>query len=280
MVTVTGQCFAGKVALVTGGGRGVGAGIALELARRGANVAVNYSSSAKSAQEVVDSIKAAGTKGIAVKADLTNVEEIESLFREVVGHFGRLDIVVSNSGREMFLPLSETTLEGFNDVFDLNTRAQFFVAKNAYDHISPGGRVILTSSIAAGVGVGGHALYAGSKAAVEGFTRCFAADFGQKQCTVNTIAPAGVKSDMWMANSWRYAPGCNKQSSIAEIEEALANGSPLKRCGVPADIGKVVCLLCSPDGEWINGEPSIPCDYELDTNDAGQIIPVNGGANI
>lgn len=254
MVTVTGQCFAGKVALVTGGGRGVGAGIALELARRGANVAVNYSNSAKSAQEVVESITAAGTKGFAVKADLTKIEEIEGLFREVVGHFGRLDIVISNSGREMFLPLSETTLEGFNDVFDLNTRAQFFVAKNAYDHISPGGRVVLTSSIAAGVGVGGHALYAGSKAAVEGFTRCFAADFGQKQCTVNTIAPAGVKSDMWLANSWRYAPGCNKQSSLTEIEQALANGSPLKRCGVPEDIGKVVCLLCSPDGEWINGE--------------------------
>lgn len=280
MVAVANQTFAGKAALVTGGGRGIGSGIALELARRGAYVAVNYASSAKSAQEVVDAIAATGSKAIAVKADLTKLEEIEKLFREVVGHFGHLDIVVSNSGREKFLPLPETTLEGFNDVFDLNTRAQFFVAKNAYDHISPGGRVILMSSIAAGVGVAGHALYAGSKAAVEGFTRCFAADFGKKKCTVNTIAPAGVKSDMWLANSWRYAPGCNKQSSLTEIEEALANGSPLKRCGTPEDIGRVVCLLASPEGEWINGESPSSWSNGCYANSVGQIIPVNGGANI
>lgn len=254
MVAVTPQTFAGKVALVTGGGRGIGSGIAFELARRGALVAINYAHSSESAQGVVDAIAAIGSKGAAFKADLTKLDEIEDLFRQVVGHFGHLDIVVSNSGREKFVPLPETTLESFNDVFDLNTRAQFFVAKNAHDCISPGGSVVLMSSIAAGVGVPGHALYAGSKAAVEGFTRCFAADFGKKKCTVNTIAPAGVKSDMWMANSWRYAPGCDKGSSMNEIEQALANGSPLNRCGVPEDIGRVVCLLASPDGEWINGE--------------------------
>ena len=278
----TPQTFAGKVALVTGGGRGIGSGIALELARRGADVAVNYAHSRESAQGVVDAISSTGSQAAAFKADLTNLDEIESLFRQVVGHFGRLDIVVSNSGREKFQPLPETTLETFNEVFDLNTRAQFFVAKNAYDYINPGGRVILMSSIAAGVGVSGHALYAGSKAAVEGFTRCFAADFGKKNCTVNTIAPAGVKSDMWMANSWRYAPGCDKGSTITDIEKSLANGSPLNRCGVPEDIGKVVCLLSSPDGEWINGRFSVIFNLERNAanNVPGQIIPANGGANI
>ena len=282
MVVITPQTFTGRVALVTGGGRGIGAGIATELARRGAQVAINYAHSRDSAQKVVDTIGATGAQAAAFQADLTKLEEIEGLFKQVTAHFGRLDIVVSNSGRESFMPLPETTLEAFNDVFDLNTRAQFFVAKNAYDYISPGGRVILMSSIAAGVGVPGHALYAGSKAAVEGFTRCFAADFGKKKCTVNTIAPAGVKSDMWLQNSWRYAPGCDKGSSLDDIETALANGSPLGRCGVPEDIGRVVCLLASPDGEWINGEflAFLLIMRHANVSDAGQIIPVNGGANI
>ncbi|KAJ5579489.1 Hydroxynaphthalene reductase arp2 [Penicillium hispanicum] len=256
--------LAGKVALVTGGSRGIGSGIALELARKGASVAINYARDPSAAEKTVHEIEALGVHAAAFQADLTQVEAIETLFRQVVAHFGQLDIVVSNSGTEKFVSLADTTLSDFNDVFDLNTRAQFFVAKNAYDHIQPGGRVVLMSSIAAGVGVPGHSLYAGSKSAVEGFTRCFAADFGKKRCTVNAIAPAGVKSDMWLKNSWRYAPGCDQNSSLEEIEQALANGSPLKRCGVPADIGRVVAFLASPAGEWING----------------QILPLNGGANI
>ncbi|KAJ5346034.1 hypothetical protein N7452_004038 [Penicillium brevicompactum] len=259
--------LAGKVALVTGGGRGIGSGIALELAKKGASVAINYASSSKTADAVVQEIKAQGVQGAAFQADLTKVESIASLFRQVVEHFGQLDIVVSNAGTEKFVSLADTTLTDFNDVFDLNTRAQFFVAKNAYDHISPGGRVVLMSSIAAGVGVPGHSLYAGSKSAVEGFTRCFAADFGKKRCTVNAIAPAGVKSDMWMSNSWRYAPGCDKNSSIEEIEQALANGSPLKRCGVPADIGRIVAFLASPAGEWINGKSwNVAFSFSKETN--------------
>ncbi|KAJ5493468.1 Hydroxynaphthalene reductase arp2 [Penicillium diatomitis] len=256
--------LAGKIALVTGGSRGIGSGIALELAKKGASVAINFARDPTSAEKTVNEIKSLGVQAAAFQADLTKLEAIQKLFHDVVSHFGQIDIVVSNSGTEKFVSLSDTTIEDFNEVFDLNTRAQFFVAKNAYDHIQPGGRVILMSSIAAGVGVPGHSLYAGSKSAIEGFTRCFAADFGKKRCTVNAIAPAGVKSDMWVKNSWRYASGCDQNSSLEEIEQALANGSPLKRCAVPADIGRVVAFIASPAGEWING----------------QIIPLNGGANI
>ncbi|KAJ6151599.1 Hydroxynaphthalene reductase arp2 [Penicillium chermesinum] len=243
--------LAGKIALVTGGSRGIGAGIALELAKKGASVAINYARDPKSAEKTVQEIKSLGVSAAAFQADLTQLDAIESLFRQVVEHFGQLDIVVSNSGTEKFVSLADTTLDDFNQVFDLNTRAQFFVAKNAYNYLQPGGRVVLMSSIAAG-------------SAVEGFTRCFAADFGKKRCTVNAIAPAGVKSDMWLENSWRYAPGCDQNSSLEDVEAALANGSPLKRCAVPADIGRVVAFLASPDGEWING----------------QTIPLNGGSSI
>lgn len=252
--------LAGKVALVTGGSRGIGSGIALELAKKGAAVAINFARDPKSAQAMVQEIESLGVPGAAFQANLTELDAIEDLFRQVVAHFGRLDIVVSNSGTEKFVSLGETTIADFNEVFDLNTRAQFFVAKNAYDYIQPGGRVVLMSSIAAGVGVPGHALYAGSKSAVEGFTRCFAADFGKKKCTVNAIAPAGVKSDMWLKNSWRYAPGCDQNSSLDEIEAALASGSPLKRCAVPADIGRVVAFLASPEGEWVNGKNASPSE--------------------
>jgi 3-oxoacyl-[acyl-carrier protein] reductase len=273
----------GKVALVTGGSRGIGSGIALELAKKGASVAINYARDPVSAEKMVHEIKSLGVHAAAFQCDLTKVESIENLFREVVSHFGQLDIVVSNSGTEKFVSLADTTIQDFNDVFDLNTRAQFFVAKNAYEYIQPGGRVVLMSSIAAGVGVPGHSLYAGSKSAVEGFTRCFAADFGKKRCTVNAIAPAGVKSDMWLKNAWRYAPGCDQNSSLEDIEQALANGSPLKRCGVPADIGRVVAFLASPAGEWINGECGMFMGGRFGTLAnlcIGQIIPLNGGANI
>ena len=220
----------GKVALVTGAGRGIGAGIARELALKGASLVINYSSSAGAAEAVVKELEQLGGKAIAIKANITKPAEIEHMFQQAVDHFGRLDIVASNSGMEKFVPLELTTEEDFDDVFNLNTRAQFFVGKAAYKHMNRGGRLILMSSIATGIGVPGHGLYAGSKCAVEGFTRCFAADFGSKHCTVNAIAPAGVKSDMWATNAWRYAPGCDKTSSIEQIEHALANGSPLKRC--------------------------------------------------
>ncbi|KAJ5385816.1 Hydroxynaphthalene reductase arp2 [Penicillium cosmopolitanum] len=217
--------LAGKVALVTGGSRGIGSGIALELAKKGASVAINYAGNTAAADKMVNEIKALGVHAAAFQANLTKVDAIENLFREVVSHFGQLDIVVSNSGTEKFVSLADTTIDDFNAVFDLNTRAQFFVAKYAYDYIQPGGRVVLMSSIAAGVGV-----------PATPFTPV-------KRCTVNAIAPAGVKSDMWLSNAWRYAPGCTKDSSIEEIEAALAGGSPLKRCGVPADIGRIVAFL-------------------------------------
>lgn len=243
----------GKVALVTGAGRGIGAGIAIELAKKGACIVVNYSTSSEAAAAVVGDIEKTGVTAVALKADLTKLDEIESLFEKAVKRFGRLDIVASNSGKEKFAPLAETTLEEYDETFNLNTRAQFFVAKAAHKHLEKGGRLVLMSSIAAGVGVASHALYAGSKSAVEAFTRCFAADFGSKGCTVNCIAPAGVKSDMWTQNAWRYAPGCSRTSSVEEIEQALASCSPLKRVGVPADIGRVVAFLAGPEGEWING---------------------------
>lgn len=190
--------LSGKVALVTGSGRGIGRGIAVELGQRGASVVINYSRSDKPAQEAVAEIEKAGGKAVAIKADISKTPEVTRLFQEAIKHFGHLDIVVSNSGTEVFRAEDKVTEEDYDRVFNLNTRAQFFVAQHAYKHMSNGGRIILTSSVAATMsGVPNHALYAGSKAAVEGFTRSFAVDCGHKSITVNAIAPGGVKTDMY-----------------------------------------------------------------------------------
>lgn len=219
--------FLGKVALVTGSGRGIGKGIALELGKRGAKVVVNYGSSAAAAERVVSELADVGTKAIA---------------------FGRIDFVISNSGKEVWCPETEVTQELFNDIFDLNCRGQFFVAQQGLKHCAPGGRIILTSSVAASMGgIHNHALYAGSKAAVEGFTRAFAVDCGEKGVTVNAIAPGGVKTDMYDENAWHYVPGGFKGMPIETIDQGLANMNPLKRVGVPADIGRAVSALCSEE---------------------------------
>lgn len=245
----------GKVAIVTGSGRGIGAGIALELARRGANLVINYASSAGAAQKVVDEIQALGQSAIAVKADVSDPVQVTALYQAAKDHFGRVDIAISNSGMEAFYKAGEVTPEQYDQVFNLNTRAQFFVAQTAYHFIEDGGRIILMSSVAAQMkGVKNHALYAGSKCAVEGFTRSFAADFGHKRVTVNAIAPGGIKTDMYTNNAWHYVPGASPDTPQEQLDLGLANFCPLGRVGVPQDIGRVCAHLCSQDGEWINGQ--------------------------
>lgn len=245
----------GKVALITGAGRGVGAGIALELGSRGASVVVNYSKSAGPAQKVESDLLALGTHAIAIQADISKPAEISSLFEQALAHFGRIDIVVSNAGIEAFKTEEDVTQEDFDQVFNLNARGQFFVAQHGLKHCANGGRIILTSSVAASMaGVPNHALYAGSKAAVEGFTRSFAEDCGPKRITVNAIAPGGILTDMFEANSWHYAPGGTPDMSSDVTARGLAGLCPLGRVGLPRDIARVVAWLAGAESEWVNGQ--------------------------
>ena len=197
------KSLAGRVALITGSGRGIGKGIALELASRGASVVINYAKSADAAHNVVKEIKQMGAEAIALQADVSKPEQIFQLFEHAIAHFGKLDIVISNSGTEVWNKEEDVTPADFDYIFNINCRGQFFVAQQALKYLARGGRIILMSSIAAQMaGVANHALYAGSKAAVEGFTRSFAVDCGHKGITVNAIAPGGVKTDMFDENAW------------------------------------------------------------------------------
>lgn len=182
--------------------------MALELGRRGAKVIVNYANSSESAEEVVAAIKAAGSDAVAIRANVSDVDQIVALFGQAKEAWGRIDVVCSNSGVVSFGHVGDVTPEEFDRVFAVNTRGQFFVAREAYRHLEVGGRLVLMGSITGQAkGVPKHAVYSGSKGAIETFVRCMAIDFGDKKITVNAIAPGGIKTDMYHAVCREYIPG-------------------------------------------------------------------------
>ncbi|KAM0741866.1 hypothetical protein ACQRIT_004723 [Beauveria bassiana] len=244
----------GQVALVTGSGRGIGAAIAVYLGSLGAKVVVNYANSVKDAEKVVAQIKSDGSDAVAFKADIRDVSQIANLFDESIEHFGRLDIAVSNSGVVSFGHLKDVTEEEFDRVFSLNTRGQFFVAREAYRVLTQGGRIILTSSnTAKDFSVPRHSLYSGSKGAIDSFVRIFSKDCGDKKITVNAVAPGGTVTDMFHEVSHHYIPNGEKYTA-EQRQEMAAHASPLHRNGFPEDVARVVGFLASKEGEWVNGK--------------------------
>lgn len=228
--------------------------MALELGRRGAKVIVNYANSSDSANEVVQQIKKSGSDAASVKANVSDVNQIVQLFEQAVKIFGKINIVCSNSGVVSFGHVKDVTPEEFDRVFNINTRGQFFVAREAYKHLEVGGRLILMGSITGQAkGVPKHAVYSGSKGAIETFVRCMAVDFGDKKITVNAVAPGGIKTDMYHAVCREYIPGGDTLDNEG-VDNFAATWSPLHRVGLPIDIARVVCFLASQDGEWVNGK--------------------------
>jgi tetrahydroxynaphthalene reductase len=235
-------------------GRGIGAAIAIELAQRGAKVAVNYVSYVEGAEEVVRKIKNLnnGSDAAAFKANVDKVEEIVTLMDNVVAHFGKLDICCSNSGVHSSNHFKDVKETDFDRIFTTNTRGQFFVAKEAYNRMEVGGRIIFMGSIAGQAkGIPNLAVYSGSKGAIETFTRCMAVDAGEKKVTVNCVAPGGIKTDMFYAG-WREAvPNGKDKDHVDAYTSAL---SPHNRVGEPSDVARIVAFLASRDGEWVNGK--------------------------
>jgi 3-oxoacyl-[acyl-carrier protein] reductase len=233
----------GKTALVTGGGRGIGRGIALEFAREGADVAVNYRRDQAAADATVRDIEALGRRAVAVQADVSDWAQVERMVAQAVDFLGGLDVAVANSGvASRFQTVAELDPKEWRRVTATDLDGAFFTAKAVVPHVrARKGVVLFISSVGADMAAAGGAPYHASKAAVNVLTRVLAKELASDGVRVNCIAPGLVRSDMG-----------NKL--IGFFGEGLVQTIPLGRAGEPADIGRAAVFLASADGAWITGK--------------------------
>ncbi|WP_379130034.1 SDR family oxidoreductase [Paenibacillus sp. sgz500958] len=236
------QNLLGKVALVTGASRGIGRTIAEQLAELGASVVINYSSSPAQAEEAVEGIKAKGGTAVALKADISQPAQIEQLFKGSIATFGKLDIVVNNAGIMITKGIADVTEEEFDKQFAINVKGTYFSCRQAFLHLEHGGRVINFSTSVNGQMFPAYSVYAGTKGAVEQFTRQLAKEFGHKGITINAVAPGPVATELFL----------NGKSE--ELLENLKKANALGRLGETGDIASVVSFLAGPDSQWITGQ--------------------------
>jgi 3-oxoacyl-[acyl-carrier protein] reductase len=237
--------LAGKVAVVTGASKGIGAGIAEHLAAEGAAVVVNYASSKAGAVAVVDRIRQAGGKAVAVQADVSRPDDIRRLFAEAKEAFGTLDILVNNAGIYEFAPLEAINAEHFHKQFDLNVLGLLLTTQEAVKHFSPsGGSVINISSVVATSAPPNMSVYSGTKAAVNAVTRSLAQELGPRKIRVNAVGPGVTESEGLHAAG---IPG-------SDFQKQLEAQTPLGRIGQARDIAPAVVFLASPESAWITGE--------------------------
>ncbi len=235
--------LAGKVAVVTGASKGIGAAIATQLADEGASVVVNYASSKPGAEKVVAEITGKGGKAIAVQADVAQKADIQRLFVETKKAFGRLDVLINNAGIYEFAPLSEITPEHFHKMFDLNVLGLILTTQEAAKYFGPdGGSVVNTSSVVSTYGFPNAAVYSATKAAVDAVTRSLAKELGPRKIRVNSINPGMVETE-----------GLHSTGVIQQSQDT-ANVTPLGRIGQPQDIAPAAVYFASSDSSWVTGE--------------------------
>jgi 3-oxoacyl-[acyl-carrier protein] reductase len=235
----------GKVAVVTGGSKGIGASIAKHLAAEGAAVVVNYASSKQGADRVVAEITGKGGRAIAVQADVAKQADIGRLFAEAKKAFGRLDILVNNAGIYEFAPLEEITAEHFHKLFDLNVLGLILASQEAVKYFGPtGGSIINISSVVATAAPPASSVYSATKAAVDAVTRSLAKELGPRHIRVNSINPGMVETE------GVHAAGI----SSSDLRKQFEAQTPLGRIGQPQDIAPAAVFLASPESSWITGE--------------------------
>lgn len=233
----------GKVAVVTGASKGIGAEIAKAMAAEGASVVVNYSSSKADADKVVAEIKGQGGKAIAVRANMAKQSEIQQLFAETIKAFGKVDILVNNAGVYGFIPLEEVTAEEFHRMFDINVLGLLIACQEAAKYFGPaGGSIINISSVASSARYPNNAVYGATKAAVDQITRSLSAELGHRKIRVNSINPGLVET-----------PGTTEIVK-SDFRKKAEEGSALGRIGQPHDIAPAVVFFASDDASWITGE--------------------------
>lgn len=235
----------GKVAVVTGASKGIGAAIAEKLGAEGAKVVVNYASDQKGAQGVVDKIKSAGGDAVAVKADVSKSHDIQKLFAETKAKFGALDVLVNNAGVYEFRPLEAIDEQHFRRQFDLNVLGLLLTTKEAVTHMNGnGGSVINVSSVVAKTPPATGSVYSATKGAVDVITRSLALELGPKKIRVNSLSPGLTETE-----GLRSSQGEDQTFRTYAISR-----TPLGRVGTVDDIAGAALFLASDDSAWVTGE--------------------------
>ncbi len=239
------QKLAGKVAIVTGASKGIGASIAKHLAAEGASVVVNYATSREGADRVVADIKGKGGKALAIQADVAKEKDIERLFTEAKKQFGKLDILINNAGIYEFLPIEGVTEGHFHKQFDLNVLGLLLASKEAAKHFGEaGGSIVNISSVASFASPANASVYSATKGAVDSVTRSLAKELGPRKIRVNSINPGLVETE------GVHTVGFNE----GDFRKAYEAQAPLGRIGKPEDIAPAAVFLASADAGWITGE--------------------------
>jgi 3-oxoacyl-[acyl-carrier protein] reductase len=235
----------GKVAVVTGASKGIGAAIAVSLAAEGAAVVVNYASSKAGADKVVAAITKTGGRAVAVQADVSKSADIQKLFAATRQAFGRVDVLVNNAGVYEFGPLENVTAEHFHRQFDLNVLGLLLATQEAVKHFpATGGSVVNISSVVGPHPVAGASVYSATKGAVDSITKSLAKELGPKKIRVNSLNPGMIETE-----------GVHAAGFIgSDFQKQIVTQTPLGRIGQPEDIAKVAVFLASDDSGWVTGE--------------------------
>jgi 3-oxoacyl-[acyl-carrier protein] reductase len=236
--------LSGKVAVVTGASKGIGAGIAKAIAAEGASVVVNYASSREGADAVVNEITAAGGKAVAVHGDVAKLADARGVIDAAISNFGRLDILVNNSGVYEFAPVEEITEEQFHRLFNVNVLGLLLITQAAIPHLGEGASIINIGSGVTRITPPNSAVYTGTKGAVDAITGVFSREFGQKKIRVNSINPGMVETEGTVSGGFIGS----------DFEKQIVAQTPLGRVGQPQDIAAVAVFLASDDSAWLTGE--------------------------
>jgi len=234
----------GKVAVVTGASKGIGAAIARQLAAAGAAVVVNYDSSREGAERVVKEITGAGGRALAVQGSVAREADVKRLFDDAVAHFGQVDVLVNNAGVYSFAPLDDVSEAEYRRQFDTNVLGTLLASREAARRIKGAGSIINLSSVVSENPLAGSSVYSATKGAVDAITQALAKELGARGIRVNSIAPGPVRTEGFAQTGLEGS----------EAGQHMVAGTPLGRLGEPGDIARVALFLASEESAWLTGE--------------------------